>query len=233
MEDTCQRCHADIVPPDAAFCSNCGLPQLRISEDAIASAETAQDNANPAARSATPGELRADWRFALRCAFFVAIPAAIFFLFGLRFEAAQLLLFLWILCGSLLAVLLYHRGRPALPMTFRIGARIGSTTGALIALFLFIAFSIATFNMRMHNDARVSDTEYRDRIRDFVAQNRENLQQLHVDPKGALDLWSSAEYRAGATVFSCGIYGLILVGMSAITGALGAAVLRTNRVTQR
>lgn len=232
MEDTCQRCHAEIAPPDAAFCSHCGLPQLRISEDAIAVADSA-DNATAGAASTSAGDIRADWRFAIRCAFFVAIPPAVFFLLGLRFEAAALMLFLWILCASLLTVLLYHRGRPALPMTFRIGARIGSTTGALIALFLFIAFSAATFNMRMRNDARVNDTEYRDRIRDFVAQNRENLIQLHADPKGVQDLWSSAEYRAGATVFSCGIYGLILVGMSAITGALGAAILRTNRATQR
>ncbi|MBS1815148.1 MAG: hypothetical protein JSS87_09770 [Acidobacteria bacterium] len=227
MEPICQRCGADLTSSDASFCASCGLPQLRVSEDAIAHADGAASGVHAANRHAAKahGVLRADWRFALRCAFGVAAPAGVLLIFSAKSEAATLFLVLWILTSSLLAIVLYHRGRPALPLSFRLGARIGMVTGTVIAAMLFGIFATSAFILRFHSHSPTMDNEYRERIAQVAAQ-----QKLPPEVEAKL---ASPEVKAGITVTGCVFYGLILIGMSAITGAAGGAMLRTGRFTPR
>lgn len=226
MELICQRCGAGLLSDDAAFCSNCGLPQLRISEDAITPADEPAGQERTELRASKPvGNMRADWRYALRCAITVAAPAGILMIFASRSELATLLLFLWIIGAAMLAVVLYHRGRPALPLSFKMGARIGATTGTLMAGILFFIFAVTAFTMRFHEHSSEMDNAYRERIEQVAAQQKltPELEQLFRSPEG----------KAGVMVGGCVFYGLILIGMCTITGATGGALLRTERFTSR
>ena len=224
MENTCQRCGADLPSSDASFCANCGLPQLRISQDAIAVEETSPGAAHRHGAK-VPGALRADWRFALRCAIGVAFPAGVLLIFSSKSEAISLFLVLWILTSSVLSIVLYHRGRPSLPLSFRLGARIGTVTGTVIAAMLFLILSSSAFIMRFHDNSTKMDAEYQERIAQVATQ-----QKLPAEVEAKL---RTPEWKAGITVGGYVFYSLILIGMSAITGAAGGAMLRTGRFTPR
>lgn len=233
MEITCQRCGVELSSQDAAFCAHCGLPQLRMSEDAIAPSDEGTEQGNASARTAKhPAGIRADWRFALRCAIMVAAPAGVFLIFSSRSEFATLLLRLWILGASTLAVFLYHRGRPALPLSFKMGARIGAATGTVIAAILFAIFSINAFTLRYHEHSAALDNEYRQTIEQVIALMKTSPAWERSGPD-LEKMYFTPEAKAMNIVGGTALQGLIILGMSLITGGVCGMMLRTERFSAR
>jgi hypothetical protein len=114
------------------------------------------------------------------------------------------------LIGGAVAAMLYRRRISGVPVTSRMGAKIGAASGALAFLFLVIvgANSIS-----------------RDQLRKMLEQQISELTTRGYNPeqaKAVLELLKTPEGLAFFIVFTLVFSALIFVGASALGGALGA-----------
>ena len=120
MRETCHRCGEELPAGtgESPFCPHCGTPQLTLSIE-NQSVETGGEPPQRPDGSPSTGTLpppmprRIDWRLALRCALAVAAVGSVLKLASLKLDALSPASFLWMISGSLIAVGLYQRRRPA------------------------------------------------------------------------------------------------------------------------
>ncbi len=125
MTALCPNCR-NAIPEGAAFCPECGAPQLRVgSAESRAAEEVAVD---PQAPRHT-GEIA--WPAALESAAICAVPAGLL----LSFLAIPLLDMLWVVLGAVWTLRRYRRRAPRAPvLTPILGGRIGLVLGLFAAL---------------------------------------------------------------------------------------------------
>src|SRR6266568_5171214 len=106
MEITCNRCH-HTVQAENCYCPKCGLPQLVYSaEDGTPSPQA--ESWPEAVRDASS----IDWKFGMRAALLLAIPAG--FLSSDMSPFSGILGMIWVAAAAAWAVVLYLRSqRPA------------------------------------------------------------------------------------------------------------------------
>ena len=220
MPEHCPRCEATLPLIDgsrAAFCAICGLPQLRVPEEA-------QEPA-PVLPAAGPGSLvltgAVEWTLAFR----VLLVAALLGLVPSLLKPEIVVVggggFLTLLLLPLLTLgsgAAYLRRRPYPPFTPGMGARMGVVLALLLSAALAIASGVAGFVLRYGMHSHIVRGNL-----DLAFQEFATRMNSTGTPVPALLQWPEA--RAGVFlfvyVFTCAL--LLLVG--AVAGAVAGALL--------
>lgn len=223
MEETCPRCGATLSEAAASFCANCGLQQLRVSEDAIA---VLSESAAPVSSAQTMHvSAKADWRFALRCAGAVALVGGVLQALSMRIEAANAGLVLWVMIASLVTIVTYRRGRPTLPMSAGMGARLGFTTSVLMITLILFVVAIWAFVLRFQYHSHLID----DAMQMWIEQAKA---QRPVPPE-AEAMWKLPEFRGGMVLTMTAFVSGIIAAVMSVTGALAGALFSGGQRSMR
>ncbi len=127
MTTLCHHCR-NAVPQAAAFCPDCGAPQLRVGQpDAPDAPETSAGGDATVPRH--PGEIA--WPAAVQSAALYAIPSGLL----LAVLPLPILDMLWVVLGSVWTLRRYRRRAPRAPvLTPMLGGRIGLVLGLFAAI---------------------------------------------------------------------------------------------------
>ncbi len=124
MTTLCHQCHS-AVPQAAAFCPECGAPQLRVGRPEAPEAVIGSDATVPRHL----GEIA--WPAAMQSAALCAIPSGLL----LALLPLPILDMLWVVLGSFWTMRRYRRRAPRAPvLTPMLGGRIGLVLGLFAAL---------------------------------------------------------------------------------------------------
>src|SRR6201994_1268174 len=129
MSLLCHRCGATIGASEL-FCSACGSPQLRFSQQA--ESEGSWSGRSSSAPARTEG---ISWKDAILSALLVAVPTGLLTAISVLSWGCCL----WVVGGAVLAVSVYHRRAPAFMLETRSGVRIGAIAGLIAAYSSVIA----------------------------------------------------------------------------------------------
>ncbi len=228
MESICPRCGAplqfvDHAPPP--FCGNCGLPQLRVSEDALTAAEAAPQQARAVGAVDWPRALRI---LAVTAAIGVAVPSVLPGALASGAVAGVALLMIPVL--ALASIFAYGRGRAHQPASTSAGAHIGAVLGMLIGAFIAFITGIAGFVLRYGYHSRAMDDNIGVAINQMPAQITAQMASVGPPPPELLAFIASPEFRAGSFIFGHAFWLLLLVGAGSLCGWMSAAILRARPV---
>lgn len=230
MDERCPRCHAVLPPLDeapAAFCGVCGLPQLRVSADAIAVPASVPDAEGTAVKRRPPHH-RADWRAALNILLMASLVGALppMLIPGAvenGLVGGMVLLISPVL--TLGAITLYHRTHGRRSISGRLGARMGAVLGLLMGVWIAVGTGIGGFVLRYHYGSRVLETNIAQAMAAVPAQ----LHTAGPLPAETLAQLQSPEFRATAFLFGYVFTTVILLISGAIFGSATGAMLRARR----
>jgi hypothetical protein len=257
MHELCHRCHGElpIVAPgnkqssdDAMlFCPRCSAPQILLpehmrSEGHAGAPATQTTGTTPPPRPYPSDPRQIDWRIALSAAALVALIAGALRVAGLKFDALSVVWFFWLLCGANLALGYYARKRPTAWMDARVGLRIGLVTGMLMCAAMAVAsgatgvvvryglHGMTKFDQQQAEDAKMMQ----DRIEVWMQRNFDPQQQKDFAATMNSPLMKSPEMRAGSALFGAGFWAVLLMLVSAGTGALNGMMrgVRLSRQTR-
>lgn len=220
MESVCYRCSAT-VDPEAAYCPQCGAPQVRyIAQEP----EDASDAVPSGVRShpETAERSTVHWRLAIRIAIVVATAVGVL---SALLAAGSVLL---VAVGAVIVVGMYRRRRPQALLNSRIGARIGVLVGVIAASVALagnaVLLVIQRFGLRQGNQIDVQ-------LNTIVRQAAEHASNM--DPQAPVatftNFWLSAEGRIGLILLTMGFLSVLIVLFAVAGGVLGAQVYRSPR----
>lgn len=236
MPQHCARCEAVVPLVDGepgAFCAQCGLPQLRVSESVLEAAEGQSDVAAPSAGIATisPGTL--DWAVMLRILLVATavglLPCVL--LRDLLFSGAAgiAVLFLLPLLG-LASGVAYLRWRPQAHMTAGAGAQMGLALGTMLAFAESTVTGIASFAMRYGRHDRSLQQNFDAVMQQATAQVRATQPGA---PAGLFAAMQTPEWHAGWFLVMEGFLMVLLIVAGAIAGLVAGALLGARQRTLR
>lgn len=227
VEQPCYKCGAP-VEEGAPFCPNCRAPQIRV--NVPAGAERIIDEAHAPARDlpatppfppGTPGNLQPPARpvpLPVHIRFrdvLGPVLAATVVLLVVASLLPQLAIIESVLAGGF-AVWLFARRRPDIPLTGRIGARVGVYGGLTVFALLFVSLVVGFIT----GAGAELDRQ----------QLQLTLQKMRtIDPAMAQELadrLKSPDFMAAFVVVRTALVGLMLVGCFALGGALVARLRR-------
>ncbi|MBV9074255.1 MAG: zinc ribbon domain-containing protein [Acidobacteria bacterium] len=217
MELTCHRCGA-VLAAEAAFCPQCGAPQVRIPEALTATAAAIPESGseNESANSAISA-IGLNWRHALPAASSAGFAMAV----ASMLPVLSTFFPLWMLAGGLLAVTLYRRRLPLLPLTSSAAGKVGALAGLLG--FLFFAFFTSAYltvaTVVFHQGEQIRAT-----LRGVLEQAASS----NHDPRTqALLQWvQTPEGLALVMAFSMFLFLVAFLLLSTAGGVFGAAMAR-------
>ncbi len=193
MTILCHNCR-NAVPEGAAFCPECGAPQLRV-QGPDAQAVAASQDAPPPRHT---GEIV--WPAAVASAAIFAVPAGLL----LSFIGLPLIDMLWVVAGAFWTLRRYRQRVPRAPaLTPQLGGRIGLVLGLFAAIVSnaadAVSFLVERFGLHRGSsiDARLQSGVQAgiDRIH---ANNPDAVTQL----PGLFQFWLSPEGRGSLLLFS-------------------------------
>ncbi|RRA48071.1 zinc ribbon domain-containing protein [Acidipila sp. EB88] len=175
MMRLCHNCR-NAVPEHAAFCPECGAPQLRVPGPESREAETETPGGDAPAR--LTGDIA--WPAAVQSAAIYAVPAGLL----LSFVAIPLVDMAWVVLGAMWTLRRYRRRVPKAPaLTPQLGGRIGLVLGLFAALITMAIQALGLLSARfvLHQgpslDAQVR-TEMQSRLDQMVAMYPDTFAQL-------------------------------------------------------
>ncbi len=231
MSLSCPRCGGTLLPiEDAtpAFCPHCGLPQLRVSGDVIAStsAEKSQDQAGPGL-PAIEGAL--DLPRALRvvavAGLLGVLPASLLPGALVAGEVGGLALLL-VPALTMGAVFVYSRVQPPSVVSAAGGTRIGALLGLWMGSLVAAVTGIAGFVLRYGYHSYAMDQKIEHAAAQMPAQMR---MAGSPPPPELLVFLQTPEFRAGTFIFGHVFTLLLLLAAGSVCGWMGATVLRVRR----
>ena len=160
MSTLCHNC-GNAVPERAAYCPECGVPQLRVQtteQREQAQRELAQlgaDGSPPTGSEPLLPTGDIDWPAALQCAAIFAVPAGL--LISLR-ENPGFFDMIWVVLGAIWALRLYRRRAPRAPaLTPLLGGRIGLLLGLFASALMLVvqASRLLIERYGMHHGAAI------------------------------------------------------------------------------
>lgn len=228
MSPQCHRCGAELASGYdlSPFCSQCGAPQLRLSDYS----EPLSTGLEASLGTAPPPHPNAiDWRMAILASASVAAVGALLSLAATKVQVLSPISTVWIISASLTTIAAYQRRRPLATMDARIGARIGVLVGVMLAFTLGIAATIGTLiaRFRLHTMGQF-DSDLTQSLKAQIAQ----LAATNPISPETLAFLNSPEFRTTMMILGFALLLLILLLLSIFSGAV-AGMLRTRRVMPR
>jgi hypothetical protein len=159
MDATCHRCHG-VVIEGTAYCPHCGAPQLTMNSYAQPLAAPGEAAEAPAATQAgtrpRAGGFSSiiDWHVAVVVALLAAGVSAVLMSLSTVLPFAGVLSLCWWISAAMFSVTMYHRRSPQSLLNGKIGARIGSLVGLMLAVVyvLFNAVVCVLDRFVLHHD---------------------------------------------------------------------------------
>ena len=154
MEHTCHRCGA-VLSEGAAFCNQCGAPQVRVPETITtpATSETSP-NSGVSAIFSTTSTVTVNWTLHRTAAAIAALLMA----FGALIPPINMVLPLWMLIGGWICVSLYRRWTAMVLVPAATGAKLGALAGIIgfiyVAILLSIVFAVEVFGLKNGDQLR-------------------------------------------------------------------------------
>ena len=225
MDQNCPRCGAPLHFVDHAaplFCGQCGLPQLRVSEDALATAEPTQQQAPEGAALNWPRAFRI---LVTAAAVGVAIPCILPGALASGAVTGISLLMTPVL--ALICIFSYGRSRHA--VSTAAGAHMGAVLGLLMGSLVAFVTGVAGFAMRYGYRSRALDDTINQAISQLPAQLTAQMASTGPPPPELLAFIASPEFRAGSFIAGHVFSLLLLVAAGSLCGWMSAAILRTRQ----
>lgn len=225
----CPRCHATLLEQDSAlvFCSNCGAPQVIVSEELLLQAQKQRAAVDTGMSLAMPGAAHPDgivWPSAIRYAAVAGALAAALTVVAFAVPPIILLAWFWAIGAPVVVLGVYQAKQRPTRLRAGFGARLGLLCG------LSIAFCISVVNAAALVLARYvfHVTEIDSQLANLFTQMRTNP-QLQGNPAQAamLSYLKVPEFRAGLLLIMSGFVLVLYLGLSALGGAF-AAMLRSR-----
>ncbi len=233
MDSSCPRCGATLLPVDdspAQFCGRCGLPQLRVSEDAQVSAAALplRTRGGEGDGSGVSPEL-IDWWLALRVIALAALlgtvpPSLLHGALTGGLVGGMALIMMPLLTLGVLSV--YHRQRPRRRMSQGVGARLGGALGAITGSLIALVTGINGFVLRYGYHSQAVDDKLNEATNAMLAQLATSSTPM---PPELIGFVRSPEFLAGSYLMGHVITLMLLVVAGTICGWLGGAMLRARR----
>jgi hypothetical protein len=229
----CHRCQADLPPHDEGtliFCSQCGAPQLLLSEDLLTQVENQANAAaeGAAVTSAIPHPQSQIWAGAIQCVGLAGIVAIGFACLSLLLPPVMLMTFLWATISPVVVIGLFQARVPQAPMSTSFGARLGLLTGLAVASALSIVFTIAALAERFQTHNLDSfDKQWAlalDQMKDRMAG------QPGADVSAVMQMFALPDFRAGVVLACIGFAIAALLVMTTIGGAFAGFVRSRPKV---
>lgn len=220
MTSLCYRCSAALAA-DAAFCPECGAPQVRYLAQEDQDLPPAVLN-GPRLHGDADRAHSIHWKLAIRIAVVVATTV------GILSSVLAAGSVLWVALGAVIVVGMYRRRRPQALLNARIGARIGVVVG-IVAAFVALAGNalllvIQRFGLHQGNQIDVQ-------LGTIVRQAAERATSM--DPQAPVatftNFWLSAEGRIGLILLTMAFLSVLIVLFAIAGGVLGAQVYRSPR----
>jgi hypothetical protein len=233
VDHTCYKCGA-AVEEGMPFCPQCRAPQIRVrmpgEEQVVEEARENLESDTTAGQDApvtgpfppgTPGEIQPPaqpvplpTRVRLRDAFGTASAASVVMIVAWMLVPAGLIIAT--AAAGALAVLLYARRRPELRLTTRTGARLGMYSG-LISFAVFVVALVGSY---------LADrgASFRQLLGQFINAQANNPRKAEL-----LNGLNSPEFMATFVVMLIIFVGVLVLGFSAVGGAIAAKLIRRRQ----
>ena len=154
MEHICHRCGA-VLSDGAAFCNQCGAPQVRVPETLTSPATSevsAETSASHVFAAGPPGSV--NWTQGRKAAAIAALLMA----FGALIPPLNMVLPLWMLVGGWICVSLYRRRTAAVLVPAATGAKLGALAGVIgfiyVAVLLAVVFAVEVVALKNGDQLR-------------------------------------------------------------------------------
>jgi hypothetical protein len=227
MDSICPRCGAPLQSVDHApplFCGNCGLPQLRVSEDAL--------NATSLPPVQTPAAGAVNWPRAFRivaatAAVGVAVPSILPGALASGAIAGVSLLMTPVL--ALASVFAYGRGRTGGTTSTSAGAHIGAVLGLVMGALIAFVTGVAGFVLRYGYHSHAMDDTIGQAMSQMPTQLAAQMASVGPPPPELLAFIASPEFRAGSFMFGHVFWLLVLVAVGSACGWMSSAILRARQ----
>jgi hypothetical protein len=212
VEHTCHRCGAGLSE-GAAFCNQCGAPQVRVPETFTAPATSENAGESSLSRgltSSASGTIH--WGQARKA----AAVAALLMAFGALIPPLNMVLPLWMLVGGWICVSLYRRRTAVVLVPAATGAKLGALAGiigfAYVAVLASIVFAVEVFGLKNGEQLR---SVMKAQLEQAAASNPSGAQltQLLQTPEGMTTLIISVVF----------VMFLLFLLLSCAGGIFGAA----------
>lgn len=227
----CPRCHA-VLPQEyeggLLFCSNCGAPQIRVSEDLLLEAQKQRAVLDSGLAAGLLGDAHPDavvWPAAIRYAVLAGALAAALNLLSFAVPPVILLAWFWAIGAPVVVLGIYSSKIRPPKLRPGFGARLGLLCGLAIAFGMSVinagGLVLARF---VFHDATQIDSQ----LASMFAQLRTTIQQQGGPAQASLLNWLNIpEDRLGLMLIMSAIGLVIYLGLSALGGAF-AALLRSR-----
>jgi hypothetical protein len=218
VEHTCDQCHS-AVQDDAAFCANCGAPQIRFSgREAAPPPVTLKDPPIPQtqipaeAHYISPATTRSHSNVFIRSALYAAILGAILSLVPI---GAAFVLALPI--AGFLSILFYRRRTLVEEPSPAIGFRLGSLTGFFTFLIFLVLTSVQILAFHAQNE-----------LRDTMLQAIRQAQARNPEPQARqmLEYFMTPQGLVFMMVFGFIFLAIVFVLLAGLGGTVSASLLR-------
>lgn len=227
----CPRCHAALPEEHEGaltFCTNCGAPQIRVSEELLYEAQKQRAVLDSGLADGMLGNSPADaivWPAAIRYAILAGVLAAALTLLSFAVPPIILLAWFWAIGAPVVVLGIYNSKihPPSLRPGF--GARLGLLCGLAIS-FAMSAINAAglVFTRFVIHRAGEIDSQ----LSAMFAQLRTTIQQQGSPAQAPVLAWLNIpEDRLGLMLVMSAVVLLLYLGLSALGGAF-AALLRSR-----
>jgi hypothetical protein len=216
MEHSCHKC-GQPVEDGLAFCAHCGAPQIRVLTPEPPSARPAAETDTYGRDSVTLPRMDSSgafsaplrWKLALRPCAVAGVVACVSIALRLVFPVA-------LLGAGLLAVGLYRRRTPGMPIKAGTGAQLGAVSGlicfGILGAFVAVALLLTDVSIGIHGAVLEAIGQ---------AAARSNDQQVQA----AIENFKSPQGFAVLMAFGVVFLFLLFVVLGSIGGAVGAVIL--------
>jgi len=227
----CPRCHATLFEEhegSLVFCSNCGAPQITISEELLVAAQKQRAVLDSGLGNGVLSASHPDaivWTAAIRYAALAGALAAALTLLSFALPALILLAWFWAIGAPVVVLGVYNA--KIRPTTLRAG--FGARLGLLCGLAIFFAMSAINacglvFARFVFHDAAQIDTQ----LAAMFTQLRTTIQQQGGPAQAPVIAWLNIpEDRLGLLLLMSALVLILYLGLSALGGAF-AALLRSR-----